>query len=508
MEKEQVLNKAFKISIILILAIGVLLRLKYFLDFRWLWGDEIRLLENIYCRDIFSAAFGQLTRAQSAPPLFLLFSKLIMEIFRLFTPHFLQSLRIIPFITSIISIFGFYILSTKYLKNKINIITANILFCFNMHLIYFSQDFKQYSSDACMLILVLLSFFYIDFGKLSKKAAIGLGLAYAVCPWFSFTSIFVIPGVIVATISKYFNKEQLQNKDFIKKTLGLIVPFIVSFITLYIHQKYIAVTSDAYLSKFWTKGFIYYYYPISILKIFYNSILYYLWEPAFLVRILYSLIFGVGTIKILFSIHNNPQKQIIILSLISVILAASLQIYPFDGRLSLYMFPLIIIIILQPFELKEYNKTFSNIISTIFFISTLFITIKYQETFTHKIMDLKMNLKNFQQITNLKPNEYIIFNKTTDNYYTYNLYNSIYNFNTSTRKIVIPIHDMSPKYIAKLPNGKVYYLLSSSDRQHPDRTNKKKRIKYLNRILMSLKNTQILDIKQDENYNYIIKFTK
>ena len=67
---------------------------------------------------------------------------------------------------------------------------------------------------------------------------------------------------------------------------------------------------------------------------------------------------------------------------------------------------------------------------------------------------------------------------------------------------------MSPKYIAKLPNGKLYYLLSSSDRQHPDRTNKKKRIKYLNRILMSLKNTQILDIKQDENYNYIIKFTK
>lgn len=504
MEKEQVLNKAFKISIILILVIGVLLRLKYFLDFRWLWGDEIRLLENIYYRDIFSAAFGQLTRAQSAPPLFLLFSKLIMEIFRLFTPHFLQSLRIIPFITSIISIFGFYILSTKYLKNKINIITANILFCFNMHLIYFSQDFKQYSSDACMLILILLSFFYIDFEKLSKKAAIGLGLAYAICPWFSFTSIFAIPGVIVATISKYFNKEQLQNKDFIKKTLTLILPFGISFVILYLHQKY-AVVADEYFIRFWYKGFIHYYEPLSIYKLFCNTVNYYLWEPPHLIKTLYTIILIIGLFKILLN-SNKPKWQILIFPVIFMMLAASLYIYPFLRRLTVYLYSIIIIGFLAPFEFKNKSKLL-NIIPIIFMLVSLYNTVKYQELFTHKIADLKVNLKNFSSQYTLNETDALVFYGTSDDVYTYNLYNSIYHFAPPPYKKFL-IQGFNPEYIDNLPNNRTYYILNSRDKQHPDCTNKIKRIKYLNGILMNLKNTQILDIKQDENYNYIIKFTK
>lgn len=506
MEKEQVLNKAFKISIILILTIGVLLRLKYFLDFRWLWGDEIRLLENIYCRDIFSAAFGQLTREQSAPPLFLLFSKLIMEIFRLFTPHFLLSLRIIPFIASIISVFGFYILSTKYLKNKINIITANILFCFNMHLIFFGQIFKQYSSDVCLFILILLSFFYIDFEKLSKKAAIGLGLAYAICPWFSFTSIFVIPGVIAAIISKYFNKEQLQNKDFIKKTLGLIVPFIVSFIILYVHQKY-AVAADKFFIRFWYKGFIHAHDPLSIFRLIFNAVKYYLWEPDLWVKISYSIILVVGLLKILLNL-NKQNCQIIILSFICILIASALYIYPFTGRIALYFYPAIIIAFIIPFDFQIKSKLI-NIIPIIFMVISLFITIKYQETFTHKITNFKFILKEYLQRPDKKSNDYLVFRRTTaDNYYTFTLYNSIFHFAPPPTNTIV-LKDYKKEYFDKLPSGNTYYILNTvSKKIHMDRTNRQVRENYLKYILSNLRETKILDIKQDENYNYIIKFTK
>ena len=60
-----------------------------------------------------------------------------------------------------------------------------------------------------------------------------------------------------------------------------------------------------------------------------------------------------------------------------------------------------------------------------------------------------------------------------------------------------------------MTSGNTYYILNTvSKKIHMDRTNRQVRENYLKYILSNLRETKILDIKQDENYNYIIKFTK
>ena len=59
---------------------------------------------------------------------------------------------------------------------------------------------------------------------------------------------------------------------------------------------------------------------------------------------------------------------------------------------------------------------------------SLYNTVKYQELFTHKIADLKVNLKNFSSQYTLNETDALVFYGTSDDVYTYNLYNSIYHF--------------------------------------------------------------------------------
>lgn len=540
-------NKVFNVLIILVLALGIFLRLKYFLNFRWLWNDEILLFQNIDSINIFKA-FYQLNGEQAAPPLFLFFSSIIANICRLFHPNYTLGSRIIPFTASIVSVFGFYQLSKKYLTNKVNILAANILFCINLHLIYFAQDFKQYSSDTCLTILILLSYFYIDFEKLTLKKTILFGVGYMLCCWFSFTSIFILPGVIAAILCKHINKEN------IKKIFFLVFPIITGILGLYISQRYLQGSS--YLANFWENGYIQYFDWGQILRVLNNTLLYYFGISGFNLFYIYNAIFIIGLIKIFTSIKIE-KYQILLLSIVTVLFISTAHIYPFYIRTTLYMLPIFILIMMLTFEkinndskilslsasiisliliiysiqiiypfkiitglyiagiafliiiqtveiFKEsiYIRQINNIIVLIFLFLAVANIFKYQNIFTYETGNLKVPVNYYYKHKDI---DLVIAN----NYdaYSYDYYKKIYNFKQQYI-IFYTLQDLN-NILSNLPKNRTYAVLNSVAGNHPDLVNNKLRHRFGEKLIKSIsKHGKILYMYNDGRANIMIKFTK
>lgn len=122
------------------------------LHIRESWWDEAALAYNFVENEGILWTFKPLAHFQMAPPLFLILTKFVTSIFQ----GTEWSYRIIPFLSSIISIPVFYILSTKFLTQKRAVIFANFLYAVNFALIRWATEFKQYSGDILIFMLAFL----------------------------------------------------------------------------------------------------------------------------------------------------------------------------------------------------------------------------------------------------------------------------------------------------------------------------------------------------------------
>ncbi len=484
MEKS-LLNRIYNVLIILIIFCGIFLRAKYFFEFRWLWSDELALFDNINTITL-PQVFLPLRYNQASPPLFLFFSKIVLEISKNFSVNYMASLRLIPFLASIISIFAFFDLSKKFLSNKVNILISNLLFCLNIHLIYFASDFKQYSSDVCTFIIILLSYFYIDFNKLSKMKLYLIGSIYMLSMFFSFTSLFAIGAVFIVIISKNLKKENIS------KFSVLILPSLIGFAGLYLTQNYLS--SNNMLYSFWCDGFVYSLIPGMIFTLPSKVFSYYLSIPLSKTITIIILLLIAGIIKLLFTI-NKPKSQLMLLPIVAMLSSVALYIYPFFGRLSLYMFPLLILVIINLFE---YNKRYVNILSVLIFILSVFFVFKYQNPFNATIANLRAPLQ--KSLSVCSKNDVVLMN--IYDIATYDQYDKIFHFNRNHKYI-----DFTKKNIEDLESGQ-YCLINAIANEHPDLTDNETRKKYHTRIVNKLKNTEIIEVYNDGKENIFVKFKK
>ena len=97
------LNRLYPIFLLIILFIGFFLRTKAYLINQSFWHDECALAWNIINRS-YKELFQPLRFLQSAPILFLIITKYLVEVFGKNEIVF----RFIPYLSSILSLAGFY----------------------------------------------------------------------------------------------------------------------------------------------------------------------------------------------------------------------------------------------------------------------------------------------------------------------------------------------------------------------------------------------------------------
>lgn len=170
---------SFLSSPITLIGFGILLRTVQYAANPSLWVDESALALNIIQRT-YADLFQPLDYGQAAPVGFLLLEKFVS--LRLGIGEY--ALRLIPFLSGIASLFLFHALAKRCLVREA-VPWALFLFAIASPLVYYSSELKQYSSDVCITLAILLAGIRAREKNLDLFSVAMFGAAGAVGIWFS-----------------------------------------------------------------------------------------------------------------------------------------------------------------------------------------------------------------------------------------------------------------------------------------------------------------------------------
>ena len=353
-EKENFEKIVFWFLTIFTIIIGIFLRLKVYLYNQSFWLDEMYLGINIVERN-YLKLFRALSLSQVAPPFFLVASKFILNICsgdgNIATKDL--ALRFIPFLSSVFSLPLFAFVSHKIFKNNFLTITATLLMAFNVSAINYAQEFKQYSTEMLIAIILLYVFYCIDVNKDSLKRIVTYSIAFCLAPWFSSTSFFVLlPGFLLITFN--FIKNKYKN---IKSFFIIVFSFMANVILWYfLYYKSVKKALFKYMQALWGSDFfngfftINNFFPLFIQKT--QKLLMLINQDTVLVFL------AIGAIIL---IHKKNFKDIFLIfaPIFLCLLTSFLKCYPYEQRLILFLVPFYLLLISQCVEL--FKRKYANL---------------------------------------------------------------------------------------------------------------------------------------------------
>ncbi|HEX7960698.1 MAG TPA: glycosyltransferase family 39 protein [Terriglobales bacterium] len=317
-----------------LLFIGVVLRVIQYLHHRSLWFDEAMLAVNLLNRS-YAQLLQPLDYNQGAPLGFLFLERLIGT--HLGFGEY--ALRLVPLIAGICSLYLFYRLAQLLLPPRAVWIALGLA-AVCPHLIYYSSELKQYSSDVLVATaLALLLFNFVSRPPEVRNTAL-LALAGGIAIWIAHPAVIVLAGMGGAVLVSAFLR-----RDWRRLTAFLIA---------------VAIWSASFA------GF----YLISIREVAKNNFFYLYWAGAFMPHDLTSIATWKWLFQHLLSMFRNPggafaepaiicffigsfvtfcrerEKLWMLLSPVFIALVLSyLGKYPFEGRLLLFLTPTFFLLI-------------------------------------------------------------------------------------------------------------------------------------------------------------------
>ena len=357
------LNKnKYNILLILIAVIAVTIRLIHLLNNSMFYGDEVNLLNNVKLLGYKELIKG-LDSVQASPPVFLIISKFVYELFKNSSSYTLDLyLRIFPFICGIISLVLFYIFDKKIFENKTQRLIAFLIFAINTQTIAYCTIFKQYTLELLTALALYIIAYDIVFKNKIKWYHPVIMLSSI---WFSYSSCFILLPLCIYILIK-------QKQMIIQMLLPLAVSFAVFYETSF---KYVLSSSYHDLINCWNGlefGYLSIFHPCRTFIRVGEFFLFGASTPHKIATIICGIIILYAMITYLFSKENsNIKKGFIITPIILTAIASLLHKYPVVARLTLFLYPLITVI------LAGYNYKFKRIFITLICICAVATAIYY-----------------------------------------------------------------------------------------------------------------------------------
>lgn len=350
--RENIINISNYISIFFCL-FGILVRLVQYANNRSLWGDEASVALNIVDRS-YLGLLNPLDYNQAAPPGFLWAEKLAIQIFG----NNEYALRLFPFISSLISIYAFYLIANRY-ASKFAAPIAIAFFACLPYTVYYATEVKQYSSDVMVALLLTLSLVPIGDRLLTRKQVFLFSLIGAIFIWLSHPAIFVLAGIELVNILIALNNEQI-----LPSFVGFKIQNLKSKIVLLIFNRL-----PIYLTWLFSFALLYF---LNLSRSMGNSTLQDSWGPRFpdspfdilwlldaLGRFFYrplgffSIADGIAMFAFVIGLiaYFKQQKKMALFFIMSptiaTVIASYLQKYPFRERLVLFLAPFFILVLAE-----------------------------------------------------------------------------------------------------------------------------------------------------------------
>jgi hypothetical protein len=188
----------------LLISIGIVIRLRQYLFNRNLWVDEAMIALNVIQKN-FHELLRPLDYVQVSPIGFLYLQKVTT----LLLGSSEYAFRFWPFVFGVASIFAFYFLLRKTTPPLVTTF-ALAIFVFSFKLVYYSSEFKQYSLELLLAIILYAFYFTKPIQERTPKEIWQIGIIGAISCWFSFTIIFVM-----FTLGLYSFYEYLKSRNLI-----------------------------------------------------------------------------------------------------------------------------------------------------------------------------------------------------------------------------------------------------------------------------------------------------
>lgn len=455
----------YNFCIFLIAILGIYIRINILRNNFSLWHDECALAWNIKFKT-FSGLFAPLNFNQMAPPFFVVATKIMTK----FLGYSEYVYRIIPFLFGCAALPAFYALSKKILDKKFSIITAFAFFTLNQNLIKYSCEFKPYILDVFFTIICLLFFLNLDLKSISRKRTLIYGVLLAFLPWCSLPTVFVISaGIIILLFKNFeFNLKFWKKPVFFKfsnvqliKNLLLIFPIALSlliYLKVFIINNY---SHSNYLLSFWDIAFL----NKGAKSIFFVLLitLDYLFNPVNYT--FFVSIFLIFSFAIMFK-HKREFAKISLLTLGLLIAASYLNIYPFASRLTLFIFPILLVTLLKPLDFISFNKKSLSFLLITFYLIAFYsfpkkvVSYLSANTFDRKEYPREMTAFIMEK---LKPQDVIYVNNSSDADFAY--YSSFYKFENKVIQENILPNITKEEYFKKLNSLKkgTYWIFAPID---------------------------------------------
>lgn len=350
--KISIKNILFLSVLSLIILLGIILRTHLYLYYPSFIGDESALFDN-FDQKTFVELFLPLTNSQCCPPIFMILGKLLYSIFGLNE----IAIRSLTYVSSILSILVFMLLTFKIFKNKFAIITANFIFCLAAQICQLMY-FKQYQSDILFTNIILLVALYLKEKTPSYIHMFLLSILASLCVFCSYTCGFIIFCLILILFLKNNYKNKKQN---LLHFLCFLIPFSI-IMHIYFIINCIPTINDEILQYFWDGNPIpkAVFIPNRIEQIrdyllFFTGHYEYSFNHIGLI-ILLSISFFLLFIK------NKFLFCTLFMPFIFAYILGAAKLYPFAiERVSFYLIPIYIIIICIPLNYINLNVKNNNI---------------------------------------------------------------------------------------------------------------------------------------------------
>lgn len=314
---------------------GVVLRLRAYLANRALWLDEAYLARSFLDRDLTTLLLTPLASNQSAPPGFIVVAKTATQMFG-FNEY---SLRLLPLAASIGTLF----LAAKLAKHAFSAFLPQAAFVgllsFSPFLIYYAQEFKQYSLDAFVATAALL----IASTGVQRRRPILIGCLVAGM------AVFSLPGAVILGVTLALDVISAVERDDFRRS-GLALGLGVTGILLHVAYTFSAGTDRASMVRYW-EGHS---FPpggslLTELRWHFEKTLEIAWVGLAHGNIGFTRV-GVGEPLIVmlflgavaFSLMRRPREiQLAWFVVIVTVLLAQMRLYPIGTRLSLHLVPVL-----------------------------------------------------------------------------------------------------------------------------------------------------------------------
>ncbi|HEX8860081.1 MAG TPA: glycosyltransferase family 39 protein, partial [Actinomycetes bacterium] len=314
---------------------GLALRVEQYLHGRSLWFDEALLALNVIHRPLRRLLAEPLTYAQAAPPGFLAAQRIVVALFG----DEERTLRLVPFLGGCLALVVFAHLAHQLLSRPAALV-ATALAAFSPFLVYYAAESKQYSIDV-LFTVVLLDLAVTLLRRPGPLQAGIFGAAAAIGVVCSHPAALVAGGASLVLLSVYLARRDWRAVAWVAAGSSI---WLATFAAEYFLLLRGLATNRALLA-YWRAGFaprplapgsLAAWLGAASLRVLRNSLGISL--PGLAIAACLAGVLAVGR-------RGVALAALLLAPLPLLVAAAVVRKYPLDGRLSLFLVPLVLLLL-------------------------------------------------------------------------------------------------------------------------------------------------------------------